>query len=142
MFEKVLVAVDGSESSKGAIELAKNLALNGITKSVTMISVATFSPVPLEALEFVVAEPNHLEQVAKAVVEKGAADLAKDGVKVETVVVNGDPGLLITQYAHDNKFDLILMGSRGLSGVKGMVLGSVSHTVLHTAHCPVLIYRD
>jgi len=142
MFDKVLVAVDGSESSRGAIELAKNLLINGNTKAITLVSVAALAPVPLEALEFVVSEPERLEIVAKTVLEKAAAGFEKDGFKVDTVVLSGDPGASIAQYAYDNRFNLIVMGSRGLSGVKGMVLGSVSHNVLHTAHCPVLIHRD
>lgn len=143
MFKNVLVAVDGSDSSQSALNLVKDLSKVGMLETITLISVATVPLVPLEATDFIVQENNHLEQIAFALVNKIKEDLDKEGLTVgNIVVINGDPGLVISHYARENKFDLIIMGSRGLSGVKGIVLGSVSHKVLHTAECPVLIYKS
>ncbi len=141
MFKKVLVAVDGSESSQGAIELAKNLARSGLAASVTLISVAPVPSLPLQAMDFMLSEPSRLEPVANMVVDNAKISLEKEGINANTVVVSGDPGLQVSKYAEEHQYDCILLGSRGLSVVKGIVLGSVSHKILHTAHCPVLIYR-
>ncbi len=142
MFNKLLVAVDGSKSSQGAIELAKNLAKCGMAASVTLISVDQAQSLPLRVMDFMVADANKLEPLANMVVENAQASLERGGVAVDTVVVCGDPGVQILEYAKAHQYDCILMGSRGLSVAKEMVLGSVSHRVLHNAHCPVLIYRD
>jgi len=139
MYKKVLVAVDGSDSSQGVIQLVKDLVKNGVIESITLISVAV---VPTLPMEFVIDDHYNLEMVASAVLNKVKANLEDDGLIVGAVVVNGDPGVAISQYAQDNGFDLIILGSRGLSGVKGVVLGSVSHKVLHTAQCPVWIYKS
>lgn len=110
--------------------------------SITLISVAPIPSLPLQAMDFMLSEPNHLEPIANMVVDNAMASLEKDGIAVDAVVISGDPGLQISKYAEENQFDCILLGSRGLSVVKGIVLGSVSHKILHTAHCPVLIYRS
>jgi len=141
MFKKVLVAVDGSEGSQGAIQIVKSMAKNGIAESITIISVAIVPALPLEAVDIVVTDQYKMEQIAYIVADKAKKDMETEGIAVDTVVLSGDPGLSISQYANDNHFDLIIMGSRGLSGVKGLLLGSVSHKVLQTAHCPVLINR-
>lgn len=141
MFKKVLVAVDGSDSSQGAIKLVKNLAQSGMVEAITLISVAPSPSLPLQAMDFMVSESNRFEPLSQMVVDNTRASFESAGLKVDTVVVSGDPGVKICKYAEEHQFDLILLGSRGLSTVKGMVLGSVSHKVLQTAHCPVLIYR-
>lgn len=135
------MAVDGSNSSQGAIELAKNMAKSGMAASITLISVAPIPSLPLQAMDFMISEPNQFEPIAKLVVDNARASLEKDGIEADAVVLSGDPGLQVSKYADDNQYDCILLGSRGLSVVKGIVLGSVSHKILHTAHCPVLIYR-
>lgn len=109
--------------------------------SITLISVAPIPSLPLQAMDFMISEPNQLEPVANMVVHNARAGLEKAGIAADAVVVSGDPGIQISRYAEENQYDCILLGSRGLSVVKGIVLGSVSHKILHTAHCPVLIYR-
>ncbi len=57
-------------------------------------------------------------------------------------VVHGDPGTVICQIAEDEAFDLIVVGSHGSGFIKRVLLGSVSHHVLHHAPCPVLVFRE
>ena len=60
------------------------------------------------------------------------------GVKVEHLTLKGDPGKVIVEFADRKKVDLIVMGTQGKSGVKRMLLGSVSQAVMRDAECPVI----
>ncbi len=74
------------------------------------------------------------EHLAKFLVGKNAA-----GVKA--VIREGDPGLLIADYADEVQADLIVMPSHGYHGVKRLLLGSVVERVLRHANCPILVLR-
>jgi nucleotide-binding universal stress UspA family protein len=65
----------------------------------------------------------------------------KSGVKIETVIAEGDAASNIVVYARNGGFDTIIMGSRGVGRFKEMVLGSVSNKVLHHAKCSVMIVK-
>ena len=65
--------------------------------------------------------------------------LEESGVEHEVLILEGDPAQAIIEAEQDEKCDLIVMGTRGLSDFKGMALGSVSHKVLNAAGCMVLI---
>lgn len=122
--------------------MAQKLATIGAVNSITLISVAAIPPVSLTPTEFTVLEYTVLlEQIAEGVVNKVTKENF-EGIPVNCVVVNGDPGMAIAHYANDNGFNLIMMGSRGFSGVKGIMLGSVSHKVLFNANCPVWVYKS
>lgn len=60
---------------------------------------------------------------------------------VKTIIREGDPGLMIADYADDLQADLIVMPSHGYHGVKRLLLGSVAERVLRHAKCPVLVLR-
>ena len=60
---------------------------------------------------------------------------------VKTIIREGDPGLLIADYAAEVHADLIVMPSHGYHGVKRLLLGSVAERVLRHANCPVLVLR-
>ncbi len=65
--------------------------------------------------------------------------LEKSGIAFEVLILEGDPAEMIIETARVLKSDLIVMGSRGLSNILGLTLGSVSTKVLHSAKCMVLI---
>ena len=67
----------------------------------------------------------------------------ENGVKVRTDVVLGTSSVVkeIVEYADKNKIDMIVIGSRGLSGIKKMLLGSVANGVVTYAHCLVLVTK-
>ncbi|HET7615575.1 MAG TPA: universal stress protein [Bacillales bacterium] len=84
--------------------------------------------------EKTMAKGEDLLREAKAVLEKSP-------VRAETSVLDGDAAEEIDAYAVVNETDLIVIGSRGLSGLKKLVLGSVSEKVVGKAHCPVLVVK-
>ena len=82
-----------------------------------------------------------IRQSAERFVEDTAARLTALGYRATPVVRTEAPGAAILKQVETTNPDLILMGSRGLEGVSRFLLGSVSHTVLNRAPCPVLIFR-
>jgi nucleotide-binding universal stress UspA family protein len=67
--------------------------------------------------------------------------LKKAGVSYETRILEGTPGTHIAEVAKIEKMDLIVMGSRGVSDLAGLFLGSVAHQVLNKSECPVFITK-
>ena len=144
MFEKILVPLDGSKHSIYALETAIQIAkkFNG---KITLIHAYTTHLVPMPK-EYVRAES--APEVLEVSGEMGAKILtdAKDtaehqGVQVETMIVIGKAVDVIIQAANEGKFDLIVIGARGLSPVKEILLGSVSHGVTTRAQCLVLVAK-
>ena len=154
MFEKILVPLDGSEHSIQALEKAVQIAKK-FTAKITLIHVyspspPTFAyPVSMYDLPYETPLPpevfSKLDEVARG---RGASILA-DGkkrakaerVQVEKLLKEGHAVEEILRTAEEGKFDLIVIGTRGLSTIKEIFLGSVSHGVIVHAACPVLIVR-
>jgi nucleotide-binding universal stress UspA family protein len=135
MFEKILLAVDESDHSARAAELAGKLA--------------TLSNSEIVVLHVYEILPTRGGPVDTRVIESDVADeiatrLKDEGVNAHAKKLHAYHGLAANQIVTigaENGVDLIVMGSRGLSDVAGMFLGSVAHKVLHLAKCPVLIAR-
>lgn len=138
---KVLVAVDGSKISARVAHYAAHLKKTS-SAYITIISVSLGNPEtsdyglvdPDFVSESDLASQNALSQTLEIFSQEG---LAPD----ETVKGYGDPAVVITDLAKKDGYSLIIMGSRGLSGVKGVLLGSVSQKVLQIASCPVTIVK-
>jgi len=140
---KILVPVDGSENSKRAAAFAAGMAGGADGARVTLLQVI----VPVEKyLKFYADLPmpqveDDLKQYAEeSIAEAAHAFTAKD-LPVESDIVYGDPGEAIAKYAADHGFDQIVMGTRGMGDLKGLILGSVSHQVIHFAKCPVTLVK-
>lgn len=156
MVRKVLVAIDGSENSLRAARFAVELMAPNREGTVTFVHVV---PPVVAALDWyrgpgtVLSEAAEMERAAaEATVKKAEAvfdevrllveSVTRDTqLKVETIVKIGEPARTIVDFAASGGYDMIVMGSRGMSPVKGVFLGSVSYKVLCTAPCPVLVVR-
>jgi len=139
MFERILLATDGSSHAKKALEYAQDLALRD---NAQVIVVHAFERVPAY-----LGEPWG-EQVISRHVASGqkvandaAAELQEAGVDVIVEVVEGPPPDAILRVASVRQPDLIVMGSRGHGDLASLLLGSVSHRVLAHTHAPVLIIK-
>ena len=82
-----------------------------------------------------------LEAEGKAILAKGEETVSAQGLPVEIRLRQGVPAEELLRAAGEEKADLMVLGSRGLSQVKAFLLGSVSDKVSHHAKCPVLIVR-
>jgi nucleotide-binding universal stress UspA family protein len=65
----------------------------------------------------------------------------KSGININTVLIEGDPASKIIGYSEMEKFDIIIIGSRGMGKFKELIVGSVSNKVLHHAKCSVMLVR-
>jgi nucleotide-binding universal stress UspA family protein len=137
MFEKILLAVDGSAPSdratKESIDLATKLGSEVIVVHVKETERTWAGAYELESLE----EANEL-------VDRAVRDLKDAGISARGEIqrsVYGRAARVILELASAEGADVIVLGSRGLSDLAGLVLGSVTHKVLHLAHCPVLVVR-
>lgn len=146
----ILVAVDGSEAAGRAVDWAADLAsLHDVPLTVLHVVRNGSNVVSPEMAEYAriehvrLTERDLLRTVGQRLVDEAAMRATKAGApKVETSVLEGSPATMITAAAEDLGAELIVMGSRGLSNVPGMLLGSVSHRMLHTMdHGAVLTVR-
>jgi nucleotide-binding universal stress UspA family protein len=137
MFEKILLAVDGSAPSDRATKAAADLALK-LGSDVLVVNVRETETTWLGAQELE-ASPE-----AQDLVDETVAALKDQGIGARGEVqhsVYGRAARVILEMGSEEGADLIVLGSRGLSDLAGLVLGSVTHKVLHLAHCPVLVVR-
>ncbi|BCS91701.1 Universal stress protein [Metallosphaera sp. J1] len=141
MFKHILVAFDGSENAKRALNVAIDLSKKYEAKldvvevvDTSVLLGAGIGPVPPDVIE-------SLYNKAKADIETAKKMADQAGVKAEGVIVEGDPATAIMDYASKNGVDLIVTGSRGLSTIKRMFLGSVSSRIIHEAKMPVLVVK-
>lgn len=139
MFEKILVPLDGSEHSLDALEKAIQIAKK-FDSDVTLVhlySIAVFKLTPSQINDYVL----ELRKAGKEILAEGQKKAYAEGVPVETQLKEGHIVEGIVELARDGNFDLIVMGARGLSKLKELFLGSVSHGVTLHAPCPVLIVK-
>jgi nucleotide-binding universal stress UspA family protein len=82
-----------------------------------------------------------LKTKGKKMLEQCEKIAARNNILIKTTSELGDPAKIIIKLANSNDYDLIIMGSRGRSAFKELLLGSVSQKVVHHAKCPVMVVR-
>ncbi len=147
---KILVATDGSDFSKAAIDNLANIIAKPENTRLKIIS-AVERPTPIAAEPFAVSAEyyNDVEQSllkqAKRCVEQAETQvrlLFPGGLlDVTAEVLDGSPPRVIVETAEDWKADLIVIGSHGYGFWSRVMLGSVSNSVVHHAPCSVLVVR-
>lgn len=169
MFENIVVATDGSVNAKRAVELGAKLAsvcgahltivhvaptylsladaegtpelppevrdeMKRIHDSLGGLETSAFAPIPApqSAIEFI--GNSVIDGAEKVAQENGAKDISR-------VLAYGDSAEQVVAEAEKVGADLIVVGTRGLSDLGGLVMGSVSHKVIHLAHCPCVTVK-
>ena len=155
MFEKILVPLDGSEHSLKALDKAVQIAKRFGGK-ITLVNVYSVSVQPLLLPEPTVAgvptmpvltaaEITRIGESARSVgrriLDDGAEKAKEEEVKTEKILVEGHAVQEIVKLAKEGDFGLIVIGARGLSKIREILLGSVSDGVIHHASCPVLVVK-
>lgn len=143
-FAKILVATDGSAFGQQAVDVAVDLAKR-YGSQLSILSVAPLVPLyvssaePWVPTEVPPTETEHYRTVLSSAVQRaekaGVSNVT--GVLLEGVVVDE-----IIAYVEHHPADLLVIGSRGLSTAKRLLLGSVSDAVLHHLKVPVLVVRE
>jgi nucleotide-binding universal stress UspA family protein len=138
MFHRLLVAFDGSPHARRALREAIELAqANGATLTIVTVaprpSVWAFSaPVSVDQLA------HETERACQATLEEAVRAVPAD-VPVKTILKRGHAAQAIVDEAASGEYDLLVAGSRGRGELRSLLLGSVSHHVLHGTDLPVLV---
>ena len=141
-YETILVATDFSPHSEQALETAIDLARR-LGAGIRLIHVFDL-PLPLVSPYEVAVPDAYLEEtrsVAAGRLEAAAARVRDEGIEVESQLGEVPAARSISEAAREAGADLIVMGTRGNSGLKHLVLGSVAEHTLRLAHCPVMTVK-
>ena len=151
---KLLVPVDGSNASIGAVKKALELSKK-YNFSIKLISVVAEKNSEYRRHEnawkgvdgSVIAESEELEKQLEKKIKENAERLLNaiiskldfNGIRVESDVLLGEPYVKILETAKNDKIDMIVMSNRGFSKIKRFFVGSVTQKVIAEAPCPVLV---
>ena len=138
MFSNILIAVDGSESASKAFHRSVYLAEKCNSK-LDLVHVVQCEVGGDSANTFDMIE--ELKDKAMKMLEEYRVEAAKNNVPIQIVIMQGDPAKVIIELAKAKSYDLIIMGTRGRSSFKELLIGSVSQKVMHHASCPVMVVR-
>lgn len=141
MFTSILVPVDGSDNSYRALDSALLLS-EKLGTNITVVNV--LEQVPITHIESEKLLSELLEAYRKEnqeILSKCSKIATEKGLSIKTILLQGNPASVILDYRKKEKFDLLIMGSRGLGKFKQLILGSVSSKIVHHSPCAVLLIR-
>jgi len=153
MYKKILVAIDGSEPSNNALEQAIKIATKFKAKLIMLAVIQRvmipifpdegFGGVPLSAAKDMAQYQDKMRLVYQNVLDEAQAKIKEDhpNLVVESILKEGRPSATIADYAENDGVDLIVMGSRGIGGYTGWILGSTSRKVVDSCTKPILIVK-
>lgn len=136
-WQRILIAVDGSKYSKAAAERA----IDFIESYGGEIKVLSVVDVPAELYAESPKAVEDLINKAKGYVEDVKKQSDAKGIKTETFVREGDAYQVIVDIAREQNVNTIIMGSHGRTGIKRLLMGSVTEGVIGYAPCPVLVVK-
>jgi len=140
MFKKILLAYDGSDGAKRALEAGLSLAkLHGA--QLWALAVEEHLPRFSGTIDEVQEEKAFANQYYGKILAEAKAAAKEMGSELQTLVRAGHPAQTIVSVAKEGKFDVILVGHSGLSGVWAAFLGTTAEKVSRHAPCSVLIVR-
>lgn len=135
--KKILVPTDFSPHSERAADYASMLAA-GFQAKIDLLHVIEPFPYSVTDTMTVISHGEALKTIASSLLDNARAKLAQNGATVEAHLTQGVPHEEILDWARTKKVDLIVMGTRGRTGVGHFLLGSVADRVVHLSPCPVL----
>ncbi len=153
MIHHVLVPTDGSENAERAVRFSAQVADRRQQAEVTVVfvhllvsppsSVGVLTPTPEQHLHDLSDEEQARAQeiVDRAVEEVRGLVTSPDITVTGRVVIDSQIDKGILRVAEETNADIIVVGTRGLSPLRGAIMGSVSHSLIEKAHCPVLVVK-
>ena len=146
---KVVLATDGSKTSAAATDALKTVALadGDLIKIISIVDMAV--PLAIDIYGGYLPDTTELEKAAKESAAKVLEETEKKirayfpdrELQITTDILFGTPESRIVETAEEIGCDLIVLGSHGHNGWERLLLGSVSDSVVHHAHCSVLVVR-
>lgn len=138
MFNKILIAADGSDHSVRAAQYAIELA-DRFSSSIEIVYVVDGDKSKTDVLHF--GDKHALERMRIDKLSKVEKLIDDSKIDYEFHILHGEPGPMIVKFANENDIDCVVIGSRGLNKLQTFLLGSVSHKVAKRVDCPVLIVK-
>ncbi|MGB8085902.1 MAG: universal stress protein [Nitrososphaeraceae archaeon] len=145
-FSTILVGIDGSESSIDAadyaIEMAKKDGAQVIALTVNRIPLSSYGlATPQEEVKQ--SKDNEEMQEFKEWLDKISQNAKQNSVQLKKEIINSQMSVeaAIVEYAESEGVELIVVGTRGNSGIKNMLLGSIASGVVKYATCPVMVVK-
>lgn len=137
---KILVALDGSKNSLRGLEMAISIARQF---GATITGVYSIYEPPHSEFRGVGSVNESVNKEIKKIMENAKTLSAQNGIVFKEKLMRGDIGYNIIKLAHNKKekFNLLVIGSRGRGSLKQMFFGSVSNYVIHSSKIPVLIVK-
>lgn len=141
MFSKILVPVDGSDISYRALDSALFLS-ERLASKITAIHVIEKVPTVYIQSQKVLDEllETHKNESQK-ILDECSSIATKKGIAINTTLLEGNPASTILEFSQMEKYEVIIIGSRGMGHFKELILGSVSSKILHHSSCAVLLIR-
>jgi len=138
-YKKILVPLDSSKKTNYVLAEAINIAKQ-YDASIVALYILPFSP--LSYRDNIIAQEKMYAE-AKENLAKVKETAKKNGVALQTKILKGHPGKLISNFANQKKngIDLIVIGSRDLGGFREMFLGSVSNFVVHKSKVSTMVVK-
>jgi nucleotide-binding universal stress UspA family protein len=154
MYKKILVAFDGSEPSRNALDHAVSIA-NQWKAELSILSVVPrvmmpvfpdegFGAAPITAAQDMSDYQDKMKNIYAKSLREAELDIkeAFPDMKVITQLLEGRPSNIIIEEAEKENVDLIVIGSRGLGGITGWILGSTSRYVVESCTKPILVVKS
>ncbi|MFY9794977.1 MAG: universal stress protein [Candidatus Nitrosopolaris sp.] len=145
---KILVAIDGSEhsfkASEYALELAKSFGAQLYAVTVTYIPASDhLSQKEVLSKSLVEDSSNNSMKDAGNWFENFTQNAKEDNIQLKTELINSARPVdyVILEYAEEQKIELIVVGTRGKTGFKKLLLGSIASSIITYAHCPVMVVK-
>ena len=141
LYEKILIATDGSKNVQNAVDLGIEIAkATGAKVYAAMVvpshSLTSYMKSHMEEWE---APYDTIRQVANKAIEYAMDKAKMEGVEATGVILEGHPPEQITAYAQGNDMDLIVMGTLGRTGIDRFLIGSVAENVIRHSKVKVLV---
>jgi len=150
-YHNILVPIDGSDNALRALDFAATLA-QAAGLQLLLLHVTPLSPVEMMKIMGYPAAAQRDAESTDLEFEQASRDMAEqvfatararlpENLTVRQIMQPGDAAQVILEQADKLGNAVIVMGHRGLSGMREMLMGGVSNKVLHHAHCPVTVVR-
>ena len=139
MYNKILLAADGSENSLRAANEAIKISKLSTPKHLEIACVIKFDDSKTQILHS--TSESELKNIRQQKLQPIEQLFQAEKLDYSIKFLHGEPGPALVKYANNEKFDIVIIGSRGLNTLQEMVLGSVSHKVAKHVLCPVLIVK-
>jgi len=153
MYRKILVAFDGSEPSKHALDIAVSTADKWKAELVILSVVPRvmmpvfpdegFGAAPITAAQDMSEYQDKMKEIYASSLREVEEDIneAFPDIVVTTKLMEGRPSAIIVEEAEEEHIDLIVIGSRGIGGITGWILGSTSRRVVESCTKPILVVK-